>query len=528
MSSSLVCGADWVNAKRIISGLMAGLLLAAISARRACAETALTTVRITSSVTRPVFATAPPGDFGRLFILEQRSGNIKILNLATNSVNGDPFLHISDLDGDGERGLLGMAFHPDYATNGFFYLNYSNAALDTVIERYERSADPDIADANSAQVIMTIDQPFGNHNGGWMGFGPNDGFLYIATGDGGDGCDPEERAQNIDLLLGKMLRIDIDGDDFPADPNLNYSIPSGNPLVGVAGADEIWAYGLRNPWRPSFDRANGDLYIADVGQGEVEEIDFQPASSGGGENYGWDCMEGTECASVSGCVINEPGNCACNDSALTGPIHEYLHDDPTSPCSVTGGYVYRGCAIPDLQGTYFFADYCSDQIWSFRYDGATLSGFQDRTAELAPGGGLSIINISSFGEDALGELYICDRGGEVYKIVAAAGSPDGDADGFVDTCDNCQALPNPDQADSDGDGIGDACDSCVCGDFDASGLVNLLDFAQFAFCFGKTLAQVPECACTDMNQDGAVDLFDFGTFALLFGKSTSGSPPGCI
>ncbi|MCZ6492810.1 MAG: PQQ-dependent sugar dehydrogenase [Planctomycetota bacterium] len=300
----------------------------------------LTTVRVASGLNRPVFATHAPGDFSRLFIVEQR-GVIKILDLATKMVLAEPFLDIDVLvggpnDNFDERGLLGLAFHPDYQTNGYFYVNYTNNSSDTSIRRFTVSGNPDIADPASFFTLLTISQPFANHNGGWMGFGPNDDYLYIATGDGGFFCDPGQRAQDItNQLLGKMLRIDVDGDDFPKDINRNYAIPPDNPFVGVTGDDEIWAYGLRNPWRSSFDRETGDLYIADVGQNAREEIDYQPAASRGGENYGWDCEEGTECAnSVSPDCAGTANGCSCGDPTLVNPIHEYTH---SFGFSITGG-----------------------------------------------------------------------------------------------------------------------------------------------------------------------------------------------
>lgn len=315
----------------------------------------LTSELVADGLDRPLFATHAPGDYTRLFILEQWAAKIQILNLKTAQLNDEPFLDIDPLViGSGnERGLLGLAFHPDYQQNGEFYLNYNNNAGDTIIARYTRTADPDIADPASAQILLTIDQPFSNHNGGWMDFGPDDGFLYISTGDGGSADDPGNRAQDItDQLLGKMLRIDVD-----ADPP--YAIPPSNPFVGIQGDDEIWVYGLRNAWRCSFDRQTGDLFIADVGQDDWEEINLQPADSLGGENYGWRCMEGAHCTDLSGCTCFAP--------ELTLPIYEYSHGGSPFRCSITGGYVYRGCAIPSLHGHYFFADYCADQIWSFAY-----------------------------------------------------------------------------------------------------------------------------------------------------------------
>ncbi|MHC4588358.1 MAG: PQQ-dependent sugar dehydrogenase [Planctomycetota bacterium] len=300
---------------RSATAIAIALLPLAGLANQAGAVVPLTTVRVASGLVRPVLATHAPGDTTRLFIVEQR-GVIRILDLTTNTLLATPFLNIDALvaggtSGNDERGLLGLAFHPDYQNNGFFYVNYTRTIdSDTVVARYTRLT-PDQADTGSASIVLTIHQPQQNHNGGWIDFGPNDGFLYIGTGDGGNSCDVGTghtavtgNAQDIsDNLLGKMLRIDIDSDQFPADPNANYAIPVDNPWAGSATRDEeIWAYGLRNPWRNSFDRATGDLYIADVGQGVYEEIDYQEASSTGRENYGWRCMEGSDCSSASGCA----------------------------------------------------------------------------------------------------------------------------------------------------------------------------------------------------------------------------------
>jgi hypothetical protein len=286
-------------------------------------------------------------------------------------------------------------------------------------------------------ILLTIDQPYSNHNGGMIAFGSGDGYLYIGMGDGGSGGDPENRAQSDTTLLGKLLRIDVDGGS-------PYAIPVDNPYVGTSGRGEIWAIGIRNPWRYSFDRATHDLYIGDVGQGIWEEIDFQPSTSAGGENYGWRLMEGNHC-------YNPPTD--CDPGGLTDPIHEYDHSGGS--CSVTGGYVYRGAVMPFLRGTYLFADYCSGDIWSFDYDGDNLNNFTDRTAELDPPGGLTISNVSSFGEDAAGELYICDYAdGEVYKIVP--GNP-GSIQGSV-----IDGMSNPREGvyvSLEGTTIGDSTDS---------------------------------------------------------------------
>jgi len=451
------------------------------SSTRSEADTALTTELVASGLSSPVFVTHAPSDFGRVFIVEQ-VGRILVMDLATSQV--DVFLDITGRVGfSGERGLLGMAFHPNYAANGFFYVNYTDTDsipnLDTHIARFQVVGDPassDVADDTSEFTVMTYAQPFTNHNGGWIGFGPNDGYLYIASGDGGSGGDPGNRAQDTtNQRLGKILRIDVDGGS-------PYTIPPTNPFVGVTGDDEIWAYGLRNPWRCSFDRLTGDFYIADVGQNIIEEIDFQSANSPGGENWGWRCKEGS---------LNFDFDATCATQTLVDPIHEYSHGAPNFPCAVTGGVVYRGCAIPDLQGAYFFADYCSNQIWSFR--GPTLSGFEERTTELDPAGPLGVSLISSFGEDAFGEIYLCDHGeGEVFKIVPVnAQITDCNGNGIDDACDIAIGA----SADVDRDGIPDelgcndadpciwdGCDGNGClhepsvyGDVDHNGFITLAD-----------------------------------------------------
>jgi glucose/arabinose dehydrogenase len=384
---------------------LAGLSIATVAPNATADGTTLTSQRIITGLARPVFVTAAPGDTSRIFIVEQRSGStgrIRIYDLTSNMLLGTPFLSIS-VSTSSEQGLLGMAFHPDYDSNGYFFINYTNQSGSTIIARYQVSSNPNIANSGSAETVLTISQPYSNHNGGMIAFGP-DGYLYIGTGDGGSGGDPGNRAQDITgQLLGKMLRIDVD--------SLPFSIPADNPFVGVTGDDEIWAYGLRNPWRFSFDRDTGDMYIADVGQNAYEEVDVQPANSTGGENYGWRCYEGDHAYNTSGC----PGS-----GTMVFPVHEYSHGGSPYRCSITGGYVYRGSAIPDLQGAYFFGEYCSNQIWSFRWDGGGgITNLEDRTSELSPNAG-SIASISGFGEDASGNLYVCDLGGEVFAIQADA------------------------------------------------------------------------------------------------------------
>ena len=374
--------------------LAAGLLLAASASSQE-----LTTVRVATGLDQPVYLTHAPGDANHLFVVEQ-PGLIRIIE--DGALLPTPFLDLQSLvRSGGERGLLGLAFHPDYAANDAFYVNYTNQSGDTVVARYLVSADPLQADPQSAAILLTIDQPFSNHNGGMLEFSPNDGHLYIGMGDGGSAGDPGNRSQNDNQPLGKMLRIAVDG-------GTSYTIPPDNPFVGEVPLDEIWAKGLRNPWRFSFDRDTGDLWIADVGQNLWEEIDFQPASSSGGENYGWRLMEGDHC-------YNPPVDCnPLGDLVL--PLYEFSHGGNPFRCSITGGYVYRGAAAPTAVGAYFFADFCSQQIWSLRQ---TVDGVEvvDHTDELAPGPGLSINDIASFGEDAAGELYVVELSGEIYKMI---------------------------------------------------------------------------------------------------------------
>jgi glucose/arabinose dehydrogenase len=384
---------------------------------------------VVSGLNRPVFVTSLPGDLERLFILEQHTGQVKILNLNSGVVDGSPFLIIDNLATRSEQGLLGLAFDPLYRENGYFYVNVTISPSDTTeIRRYQVSPDdPNRAIPESETLIMRYAQPFRNHNGGWIGFGP-DGYLYIASGDGGSGNDPGNRAQDLtDQKLGKILRIDVSEDQFPNDDSRFYTIPADNPFVGLAGDDEIWAYGLRNPWRCSFDRQTGDFWIADVGQGQREEINWQPGDSIGGENYGWRIMEGTRC--------NRAGDALpCNDPSLVLPIHEYPHTGaPNGGFSITGGYVYRG-PIRALAGAYFFADFVSEQIWSIRYEEGAVTELVNWTDKWVTGQG-RVGEISSFGEDALGHLYIVDLSGEIFRVICSgelAGDFDNDCDVDVD------------------------------------------------------------------------------------------------
>lgn len=345
----------------------------------------------------------------RLFVVQQ-GGLIKIVN-ANGTTNATPFLNLSSIiSTGGERGLLGLAFHPNYATNGYFFVNYTNTAGNTVIARYSVSANPNVA-STTGTILMTITQPFSNHNGGSIKFGP-DGYLYIGMGDGGSGGDPGNRSQNISDNLGKMLRIDVNSSVAPF-----YTNPTTNPYVGIAGNDEIWAIGLRNPWKFSFNRLNGDLWIADVGQNAIEEIDkISSPLPNTGINFGWRCYEGNSTYNTTGCAAA---------STMTFPFTQYARSG--GACSVTGGYVYTGTLYPNFQNKYFFTDYCDDKIRMVNSAGTitTTSSFSGNS-------------FATFGEDVAGELYVAGiSSGIIFKIQDASfGTSDFEKNEF-------SLFPNP-------------------------------------------------------------------------------------
>ncbi|HMJ27636.1 MAG TPA: PQQ-dependent sugar dehydrogenase, partial [Xanthobacteraceae bacterium] len=365
----------------------------------------ITATRVASGLNQPVFTGAPAGDPGRLFIVE-KTGLIKVLDLNTGQVLATPFLDVSSqILTDGERGLLGLAFDPNYAGNGLFYVYLINTSGNTEIRSYHVSANPNIADAASATPIITIPQPAAsNHKAGWLGFGP-DGYLYAALGDGGGGGDTFHTGQNINDLLGNVLRLDVHGDAFPGDATKNYAIPADNPFVGTAGADEIFAFGLRNPWRNSFDRALGTFYIADVGQDHWEEIDIGQ----NGANYGWNMFEGPDLY---------PGGDPLTGGPAVAPIYAYDH---TVGQSITGGYVYRGEGEA-LQGQYFFADFIQNKVFTLHFNGSSWVA-TERTSQIVPDVGM-VNSPSSFGEDARGNLYLVDFGGEIFKLTPMVASAD--------------------------------------------------------------------------------------------------------
>ncbi len=496
-------------------------LLAALGA--AHAQTLATQV-VQTGINRPVWLGAAPGDTNRIFVAEQRyrassgdpwSGRIRIINIPTNTLNATPFLtltppgHAAGTDAGvaslvvgasiGEQGLLGVAFHPTYTTHGYFYVHHTRASDNAIIIARLRGNAPyatsTTADPASYTQVLVIPHPsYTNHNGGWIEFGP-DGYLYASIGDGGNGNDTGGtrptggNAQSLTNLLGKIIRIDVDGpDDIPGNSDdadttagTAYRIPPGNPFSGAGQRREIWAYGLRNPWRNSFDRLTGDLWTADVGQDQREEINFAQGNPAG-LNYGWKCAEGFRCTGLSNCPT-----CPTLPAGVTPPILDYANSpNPAIPpfnqpgasitgIAVTGGYVYRGCDIPWFRGHYLFTDYGNPVMLSFRYSpGSGITDIVNRSVELDPPGTPAINNVVSFGEDASGELYIVDAtGGDILKVVPGSPTPDcnthgcgtADFDGDGDTgtdadieaffaclSGNCCPTCFPGGADFNGDG----------------------------------------------------------------------------
>lgn len=436
----------------------------------------ITLERITTGLSSPIVATHAPGDADRLFVA-QRSGAIRIIDLNNPGQTPTTFMTVPSVDTFFEGGLLGLAFHPDYENNGHFYVNYTLSAggsFRTRVARFTRTS-PTSADPNSLEIVMEFNQPQGNHNAGWIGFSPVDEYLYIASGDGGGGNDGGNNGQDItNERLGKMLRVDIDGDDFPSDSFRNYSIPGDNPFVGVTGDDEIFLYGMRNPFRCSFDRANGNLYMGDVGQGAREEISFFPATGHPDRNMGWRLREGT---------ISTPGVGGARPADNVDPIYDYIRTGAFGGSSVTGGVVYRG-PVTGLTGVYLFADFNSNNFWGFRFDGSSPADFDGSNhtpvirwnGNITNIGGGSLGNTVCFGEDLVGNVYICDLfGGEIFKVV----------DGTVG----------------------------LLGDSNGDGAVNLLDVDPFI----QDISGAAYSYQSDTNQDGQVNLLDVSAFIAILG-----------
>jgi len=416
---------------RAVSGFFALLGLAGAAPAIGAPGSFITTVPITGGFADPLGVTNAGDGSGRLFVVQQ-CGQIRIVNGTT--LLATPFLDIGSTSSNliacgGEQGLLGLAFHPNYASNGFFYVYYNrrddpatpdNEGGDVVVARFQVSANPNLANGASGTVLLVVEHSQNAfHNGGQIAFGP-DGFLYIAIGDAGGGSGPVANGQNLNVLLGKVLRIDVNGDDFPADPARNYAIPATNPFAGATpGADEIWAYGFRNPWRLSFDRLTGDLFIADVGQLDWEEIDRQPAADAGGENYGWDCREGTH--DYSGTLTT-----GCGSVVSVDPILEYSHAENQigAPCSsITGGFVFRNLPLHSMYGNYLFGDFCSGRIWR----GIPAGGGAWTRTQLFD----TTFSISSFGQSQTGRIYFTDITADDLKWLAPYTFADVPPNGFA-------------------------------------------------------------------------------------------------
>lgn len=367
------------------------------------ASAELATELIYEGLERPVWVGAPEGVTDRIWVMEQK-GRVWVIDLSSKERAERPFLDLTRRvdDRDNEEGMLGLAFAPDFLKSGEFYVNYTSQDSHSNVVRFV-AEDGRTADAEAGKMILRYEQDWGNHNGGWLDFGP-DGMLWIATGDGGSGNDPKNRAQDVSQYLGKILRLDVSGDE-------GYAIPKDNGFAGVDGAlPEIHAVGVRNPWRCSFDRETGDFWMADVGQNRWEEIHFVRNGETGGKNFGWRLREGYKATPKRGVGGERPAN-------NVDPVYVYNHGNGSNEgISVTGGYVYRGGAIPELEGRYVFADYQNPRIWSFEMSDGKATGFQDHTDELQPKGG-RINLISSFGEGGAGELYLTDLTGPVYRIV---------------------------------------------------------------------------------------------------------------
>jgi glucose/arabinose dehydrogenase len=378
---------------RVWGGLLGTCLAVVISVGvvRGAAAAIWPTITLTpfvSGLAAPVAIVNAGDGSNRLFVVEQ-AGRVRLI--VGGVLQATPFLDITTrVSCCGERGLLGLAFPPGYAAKGHFYVYYTDLNGAITLARYAVAANPDVADPNSGQVLLSVPHARTNHNGGQLAFGPGDGYLYAGLGDGGGAGDPDGNGQNTGTLLGKILRLDVESGVAP------YAIPAGNPFASGGGRAEIWAYGLRNPWRFSFDRQTGDLYIADVGQGLWEEVDYQPGGAAGGANYGWNIMEGAHCYNAS----------SCNPAGLTWPVTEYDH---SLGCAIIGGYVYRGSAQPALAGLYFYADECQGRVWGLQQDGGGWQSHQLLRAAINP---------STFGEDEAGEIYVADySGGTLYRVV---------------------------------------------------------------------------------------------------------------
>ncbi len=457
------------------------LVLLKVNARPLQAAPLIRSLTVAEGLERPIFATSAPGDSSRLYVLEQGSSYshpaaVRVVDLSTGQLQSQPMLSMDDWQFYDLGGALGLAFDPNFELTRRFYVSGTEVVGGqpmTTVREYQTSLDnPLVADPLSARTIAQFPSLGGNHNGGWIGFGP-DGLLYWARGDGRSGAGQGLVAQDLGSLFGKMLRIDVRRDDFPADPQRNYGIPADNPFTGEDDAlDEIWAWGLRHPWRNSFDRQTGAFYVADVGSNRWEEVNFQVGGAGGGANYGWPYREG---------LFPNPNFSGEPDTPID-PVYSYERGEGLLS-AITGGYVYRGSALPELDGTYFFADFPTNRVFSIRYDGQSFGELTDWTFELVDRAPESIGGIASFAEDASGELYLIDYvGGRLFQIAPGL--------------------------------IGDADDDCA---------VGAADYAIWAAQFGQTGSGLS----ADFDRDGQVGLADYTLWAANFGR-TCDDPLGWV
>jgi len=468
--------------KTVISGALA----ACVSSAAFAGAPLLSSELVVSGLTQPTNVTFDPDDASRMYVIE-KPGRIRLVE--DGVVNPTPVLDLTSVVTSSTfGGMTGMALAPDFSSSGHVYVVYPTGpganGNRVEIARYTVDAgDPDVLDPSSRMDVMTVMNGFSSqfHIGGTLAFGP-DGYLYIPLGDGtttGGESTGGARSQSLTSYWGKMLRIDVTGDDFPEDAERNYAIPADNPFVGMGVLDEIWSFGLRNPFRVSFDRETGDLWIADVGLVQQEEIDVELSGHAGGRNYGWNCAEGTSCSTNA--------NCDCSTGELTFPVHTYTR---ANGCSITGGVVYRGCAIDGMQGRYIYGDWCSGRVWSIAFDGVDAMDEVEHTMSLNAGTGVSAMDlITSFGEDPFGEVYITTEQGRVYKILPAGGIVDENGNGIADSCEE------GDPADLNGDGTVDSRD-----------LAELL--AAWGACSG--------CPA-DLNGDGSVDSGDLAVLLAAWG-----------
>lgn len=484
----------------VVAGVLAGVLSCMVAPSAVAAPPMVLRTHSTG-LQQPLAITHAPGDASTLYVL-QRLGKVAAIDAASGAVRSLAWLDLTSIvRAVGDGGMLGIAFDPAFAQSGHLYLYFTRQPdSQGTLMRFTVNPTTRVPDPASGVVILTHARATGGHNGGWIGFSPLDGLLYLGLGDGGTGtdADPLNGAQTLQGLpfLGKVLRIDPSGDDFPLDPARNYRIPPSNPFVGTTNDPEIWAYGLRNPWRCSFDRATGDLWIADVGHDLYEELNVERAGHAGGSNYGWKCMEGPVCTPFGACG-------PCPVPGLTLPTFAYDHD---LGHSITGGVVYRGSAIPGLVGRYVFADWADGKMFTLRASAA--SGFEEVTSMVEPGGAALVYTIAAIGEDASGELYLADwLRGRLLKLVprplGACCLPDGSCQTLSEaTCQGASGLYA-----GDGTTCEESCTPPACiGDFNQDGGVDGSDI----FAFFEAWQQGD--ASADVSQDGGVDGTDVEAF----------------